>query len=1222
MYLHTLLINGFKSFPEAKIQFPRGITAVVGPNGAGKSNIVDAILWVLGEQSAKTLRSERMEDVIFNGTEHRKPIGMAEVSLILGDVAKHELEAVAGIGESLGSSNEIMITRRLYRDGESEYLINKIPVRLKDIRSLLWAARAGAKGHTVIEQGNLEQLLNASPQERREFVEATAGIMKYKKQKAEALRKLASTEQNLLRVRDILAEVRRQLRTLERQAKQAQEYQTLKAEARTLELNLLLHEHRTLRRHQQVIQGELGAAEAEESALLAQETRMLTEQEETKLTLTTLSNQLQTKQEQRREIEHTVGQLLTTLEITRTRAAQYEQEHDQAMAERTRLSQEIQETEQTIQTISEGLESIQRELDTLTHSLEEAEAHAQMLATQRTTASQELERARSAVLDIAVEKTNAENRRRSLEEQRQSLSRRLDRLAAEFQECETRHRHLEFERESYRDQERECAQTLTDLKTQRQDLDRRLTDLHVRIQHVETDLAQSRTTLASAESTLRTLEATIYEEFGYDRMGSVDPQSLRGLSQSIKGALGERLAVPAHLETAIEAVLGDRLKAWIVEHPEDAVRGIDLLKSHHLSHGSFLIVNVARPRYQDPPSWWATLQCDPDVIGRAVDVVQAPEEWASICGALLDHVVLVRSLASAIRIMTDHQWFHGIGPVLVTQDGELLDPRGLIIGGAHDSYTGILARRREISAMQKQVAELSPHLAETQRTRDTLSEQVTALNASRDELDAAIEPLEQRLIDLQHEATAREQALPESTRRLQLLQREQMSEQAELDRLAQELADVERHLETLRAEEARCEEAVHAADRHLRSVDEQAQALTNHITDIRLALGAQQARWNHDHETRARLEHDNAARRDRIANLDQRLEALFLQSRNNQAERSRAEARLEELDQHRHGIEQELKALDAEYQAVSLRSQEQDRQLRELRERVAQMLKARGAIDIRLAEVRTKLQTVEETLTGTYDYTLSPPDLQEMGEDDELHSEDGKTTDSPDRWHEELRTIRRKLERIGAVNLTAIDEHQELEQRYQFLAAQEEDLTKSIHSLQEIIQRLNQTTNRLFTETFHALQERFNEVFTALFAGGRAELLLVDTPEEDASSSTIGLEPGIDIIAQPPGKRLKNLSMLSGGEKTLTVLALLFASFLIKPSPFCILDEVDAPLDETNVARFSQFMRQIADRCQFIVITHNKHTMEVADSLFGVTMEEPGISKLVSVRLAELEQVA
>ena len=445
MHLQTLMVNGFKSFPETKISFPRGITAVVGPNGTGKSNIVDAMLWALGEQSPKTLRSERMEDVIFNGTELRKPGGMVEVSVVFGGVTDQELEAISVLGEELNNSTEVMITRRLFRDGESEYSLNKIPCRLKDIRSLLWAARAGTKGHTVIEQGNIDQLLNASPQERREFIEETAGIIRYKKQKAEALRKLDSTEQNLLRVRDILAEVRRQLRSLDRQAKQARDYQTLQSEAKKLEIQLLCWDYRSLMTSQQETEKELERAEAQELSCMTEEARLMSEQEEAKLSLSSTGELVANTREELRDTEREMAHALTAIEVERNRIEQYEQQHEQAMQERARLKEEAQLAETTMEAIQERLSQIRCEIEILTSSIADFDQQSGECQSRRSATVEELDRLRQAMLDLTVEKTNNENKVKGLEEADQKLAKRIERLEMEQSESEAQQHRLSSE---------------------------------------------------------------------------------------------------------------------------------------------------------------------------------------------------------------------------------------------------------------------------------------------------------------------------------------------------------------------------------------------------------------------------------------------------------------------------------------------------------------------------------------------------------------------------------------------------------------------------------------------------------------------------------------------------------------------------------------------------------------------------------------------------------
>jgi chromosome segregation protein len=425
----------------------------------------------------------------------------------------------------------------------------------------------------------------------------------------------------------------------------------------------------------------------------------------------------------------------------------------------------------------------------------------------------------------------------------------------------------------------------------------------------------------------------------------------------------------------------------------------------------------------------------------------------------------------------------------------------------------------------------------------------------------------------------------------------------------------------------------------LRELEGEQEDLTTRLSDIKMNYHTLNAQWGHEQSNRERLEREEKSRKIRVQEIDQQLEQLFLQSRTSQDKRLKNEEAVEGLGAQKESKGEQLRDLQNQHAQFLEEVKRLDSLIGKVRETLSQIFKSRVPIEGRLAEVRTKLQAVEETLTQTYEISTDDLKLSQGADVDEPVAQDMSEgeVEGPEQWREHLQRIRKKLERIGPINLAAIDEHVQLEERYQFLLAQEEDLAGSIQSLQEIIERLNQTTNKLFVETFKELQVKFNEVFSALFAGGRAELVLVDesanvsgeleTAEasddsrEEKSSQRLKQEPGVEIVAQPPGKRLKNLTMLSGGEKTMTVMALLFASFLIRPSPFCVLDEVDAPLDETNVVRFGQFLKQMADRSQFIVITHNKRTMEVASSLFGVTMEEPGVSKLISVRLQDLQEV-
>lgn len=1222
MHLQSLIITGFKSFPEARLEFPRGITAVVGPNGAGKSNIVDAMLWVLGEQSVKTLRSERMEDVIFNGTETEKPLGMAEVSLVVGGVTPQELEAVAGLSEEFNGSSELMVTRRLFRDGESEYFINKIPCRLKDIRSVFLAARAGTKGHTVIEQGNMDQILNASPQERRAFIEETAGTGRYKKQKAEALRKLNSAQQNILRVRDILAEVRRQLRSLERQAKQARDYQTLQHEMRALEIQLLTWDYRVLAQNRRQVEAELAVFEAQESARMAEETGLMAEQEKAKTVLLNDGEAVSRLQEDLRQLEHDMGHALTTIEAERGRLRMYEQQHTQAMEDRTRLSQESEHVQASMAEFARRVSHINTEIDSLTQSLEELERRIGDLSTRRSAIQEETDQARQGILEIAVEKTHAENQLKNLLEHRERLSRRLERLTVEASEYEGQREGVLSEGNAHRQRRQELELALQEAQTSREVAMQSIQTLDSQISEIDHTLVAQQTELAAAESMLRALRAVVHEEFGYGREGEVEETSLRGACHGICEAFAERLEVPQEFECAMEAVLGDRIRAWVVDNPAEVSQAITFLKQKGLGRAVFVPVHPwGAPELhadQDPP-WWSALQHERSVIGRALALVRTPEELKQVAACLLGSVVIVKTFDTALDLVNRHRWPAHEGPVFVTLEGEVVDASGVISGGSAGESSGLLQRRREIRSLEDQVKALAVVVDESRQKRDTFSQRRDSAKTHVESLEEVVKSTEMQLLVMSKEEDAFTQAIEELEKKTQTVRLEQVAEEEESTRIEEEVHAARGRLLQLEQERGTRESRLETLAETLHKLERDASGLADHMTQSRLTLTTLQERRDHDQMDLARLEREEEARQTRLKELDQQLEDLFLHTQSSQEEQVRNESLFQELEQKKGLMQVELTSVEERYSQGLARTQELDKRLVEIRNALAASREARGAVEVRFAEVRTRLDALEATLTGTYGLSMeevrqpaSTANGVEVGHSDEKN---------PDAWCEQLQQIRSRLERMGPINLAAIEEHQELEERYRFLSTQEEDLSGSIRSLQEIIQRLNQTTSQMFTDTFHQLQGKFSEVFSALFAGGRAELVLVE-PEGDQDGGDYQEEPGVDIVAQPPGKRLKNLSMLSGGEKSLTVLALLFASFLIKPSPFCILDEVDAPLDEVNVGRFAKFLSQMADRSQFLIITHNKRTMEVADSLFGVTMEEPGVSKFVSVRLLDLQAVS
>jgi chromosome segregation protein len=1219
MYLKSLEMVGFKSFAEAKIQFPSGITAVVGPNGAGKSNVVDAILWVLGEQSTKTLRGERMEDVIFNGTELRKPLGMAEVSLVIGGLGGLVPEVAAGLPGRLHEYQELMITRRLYRNGESEYLINKTPCRLKDIRSLLLDTRAGSKGHTVIEQGRIDQILNASPQERRELIEETAGIVRYKKQKAEALRKLESTQQNLLRVRDIIAEVKKQLNSLERQARQARSYQALQQEARALEIRLLADEYRTLRAGLSVIEEEVGGLEARESAQTAEQARLSAELETVKLSVLESGETINRLREALGQTEQEQARALAAAEVERNRIGLYEQQQAQAAHEIQRLAEEQNRASTEADRLRLTLSECDAEIAERTGRLAELEAVVRQASEQRSTVESEAERLRQDILRLAVRVTGGEHALTQLAERERETVQRTERLAGEQVEIDRERTVLLEKARELQTQGRENEDRRIEFQRARQKVVAEVERVTAELAETEQLLGQRLEELTATDSRLRTLEGVVREEMGYGRQGE-EGTALR-TCEGVREAIVEWLAVPQGLDRAIEAVLGERVRGWLVDDPSVACRAVEFLRQKDLGRGAFI---PRQPRWSADRvrTWWPALAGEPGVIGRALDLVQAPAGSAATCACLLDGVVIVDTLEAAVRVWEHHRWAAPDGPTLVTLAGEIVDAAGVITGGGTGADTGLLQRRREVRQLAARREELVGAVETIRQRREDLAARLTALRDDEQRLADALREADMLALSLVKDEAGLRQSLTGLDRRAEAIA-------AELQRGREERQDIEAEIRSMRERLARDvqdkmeqEAALAGLKARLEEIEEESLALQHRLTDARLAVEGLRARRAHAETDLARLlDRQEAAKIHRSA-LDQQVMALEASRQQSRRECERQDTLCQELGRAVSRIKAELIAAQERQAEEMDAAQRLEQALAEVRQALTSVRELRMTAEVRRAELKTQLAAVENTLIGTYQLVpASVLECREAGGDESgsVPAAGEPPAATAEEWRQQLRKIRDRLDRMGPINLAAIEEHRELEDRYRFLEEQEQDLSNSIASLKEIIHRINRTTKEMFLATFNELQEKFGKVFAQFFPGGRAELVLVDEPPPEGTDPATSQEPGVDIVAQPPGKRLKSITMLSGGEKTLTAMALLFASFLIRPTPFCILDEIDAPLDEENIGRFTVVLEELARTAQFIVITHNKRTMSVADSLFGVTMEEPGVSKLVSVRLADLQ---
>jgi chromosome segregation protein len=1180
MRLQGVTLFGFKSFADrTDVRILPGITAIVGPNGCGKSNISDALRWALGEQSPKALRGHRMEDVIFHGSASRRPLGLAEVLLTFSND-----------GDLAVPWSEVGVGRRLYRDGESEYVLNKTVCRLKDVHDLFLGTGVNPKAYALMEQERLAQILTAKPLDRRVFVEEAAGITRYKLQRAETLGKLEATRQNLLRVRDVMDEVKRQLASLERQAKKAQQHKALQAERRTIEVSLLAAEHAALTGEEE----RLGLEEASERTRAeAGHTRAAA----LGAALELARADVMTAEQRAAEARHVLQRTELELEGCVGRAEQLRLVERDLDAEVTRLGEEAETLSLRLKTLAEErrakgtlLEAIQREFAALQARATAEEVALDELRGRLRGAREAAESRRAEQVSLAGRRTELGQVLGALDERREHLHRRLDRLKAERVEADAERGRIEAARGAASARVGAAAARVAALEVELRDL---ATDAGAAAveRAASTEAVETcRVALASRRSSRAVLEELEAQRAGYTQgVQAVFAAAGEARLGGVVGTVADLLDVPRELEHAVEAALGERLQWVVMETFEAAKTALSYLGRSGGGQATFL-----------PLDWLnggpeAHVARDPGVVGLAETLVASGHP--RLVANLLGSVVVVRDLGAAERLYAQN----GHGASFVTVDGELLGPPGALGGGrvAAGGDASLLARKRAIRDLGAEIERLEVELEETQeRVRradarvavldETQRARATARESAEVERLTASKDLEQVVREAERVALVAEAVRTEVTQ----LRADVASVETEAQGHRRTLTEVEAAAARVAAEIAdllgRIEaDALDEASRSQAFLDAQVElaALAGRIDTVQSDLTRNQA---DEEEAQQRIR----AGEERLVTLRQRLE-------DGAVERRRLDARAAAVRAERDQTEAVARAAA---ETVRERMEALTQAGDDLRGTETELHRATRAVQehaIRLAELRVRRQDLEADTRRRFE--MKPDDLRQAYDPGRDLAE----------MQARLETLAQRIAALEPVNLIADEEYRELDERLGFLRVQHDDLSSSIRDLEKALRGMTRTAQERFQEAFEAINRNFQDLFTRLFEGGRAELRLVEAPEGGDPMDT-----GIEMVAQPRGKRLQAISLLSGGEKALTGLALLFAIFYYRPSPFCLLDEVDAPLDDANIHRFTRVLRELSSQTQFVVITHNRKTMEAADVLYGVTMEEPGLSRIVSVSLA------
>lgn len=1181
MRLKKVEIMGFKSFLERTcLTFDSRVTAIVGPNGCGKSNIVDAIRWAMGEPSAKALRGQGMEDVIFHGTESHDPIGMAEVTLTFENTDGQAPPYLAGC-------SEIEVTRRLFRSGESEYTINKVPCRRKDVWELFMDTGVGNRSFAIVEQDKVSKIISSKPEERRVLVEEIAGISRYKSRRETAQKKMEATTQNLLRIQDVRAEVWEQMKALERQAKRAIHFRNLKQELLELERKVALRRLSSLEFQRREIEERLSKVRVSVQSLASTLEEGETLRDEERLRLCEMEVQEANLIQELRDLERSIAELENRL--------QREDAEIRILTETlTGLSKEIDGLALSLARTKEKISQTQAKGDELLaelnlkkkrfHELEslkgkEVDRH-RLLKTR-------IDGLRAEIVDLLSERARLRNSLSNYQRRREDIQRQRTRLQGEVSELKRKIQESLLKENGLAQQIKEEELALVALKSKKEENQK---ELDVASRSYQETLVSLRNLEEQGNEIRSTMEALVRlqrELAGFQEgIRRLREAASKGELVPMEGqppVLAELLSLAPGSSPSFLSLLGERLEWLVVGEWEHAISVLRYARENNLGRIGVFVANgkpaepmefpTERPRCLPFVLWEPGYECLGEMLFQDLEVVSDLDEARE-------------RLAKGSLVP------------MITPQGEFIDPRGLAEGGERcDGSMAFMRRKEEIRQLSQTLAGLEIHRKELAAREEELRSHIASLSSQRDNLQDLCHKNELKLAELRKDLASLVQQRAALDRRCEALNwqiEELVREEEETTKAHDEdsrlLGEVEKHITQLQGELERLQQ-------DHESLSQGIEALGSQITSLQVEVASLEEKMRSIRRELKELESKERGLVEGLSSRDRKREEI--EKRIYQLSRSveHSKDRLAQLVPRREELRQRFEQLRSNIEERRLKVSNLEASLhfteRELREKEAQLAELRlehKEILLRVEHARGELKGRLEIPEGVLECRLNDP-----------------VDTSPEEDDARIQTLREQLGKLGEVNLGAPEQYDELKARWEALGAQQEDLERSIRSLKRAIQRIDRSSRRRFKEAFEKLDAQFRKVFPILFEGGQAHLVL--TQAEDV------LESGVDIVAKPPGKKLQNISLLSGGEKVLTAVALVFAMLMVKETPFCLLDEVDAPLDEANVERFANMVKQLSDRSQFILVTHSKRTMEMADLLYGVTMETPGVSKTVSVKL-------
>ena len=1181
MYLKSIEMYGFKSFANKMVfDFHNGITGIVGPNGSGKSNVSDAVRWVLGEQSAKQLRGASMQDVIFAGTENRKPLSYAYVAITM-DNSDHLLPI---------DYEEVTIARRVYRSGESEYLLNGSPCRLKDVNELFYDTGIGKEGYSIIGQGQIERILSGKPEERRELFDEAVGIVKFKKRKAATVKKLEHERENLVRVNDILSELERQVGPLERQAENAKQFLKKKEELKTLEVNMFLLEIEDMNRRLTDIEKNYHIAETqlnenkgkqeqikEQYASLEEQLNVMDEQiqgireEQSNTTLMKgkLENQIRLLEEQIRFAESADENLSERKGVLEAEKQEYIQQKKTYETEKEQLQEQLEEVEKRLASVRKYNDDLQADIKKYTEGIEQNNQAMMELLNEKGTIQSKEQRFDTMLEQINIRKAQLNQRLLQRKTEEEDLNETLQRCQKEYDDV---------------------SKGLEALKQKEQEFSHKAVEWKNKRREAQDVLAKSNDAYHKQFSKLEALKniAERYDGYG-NSIRKVMEQKEK--NPGLIGVVSDLIHVEQKYEIAIETALSGNIQNIVTKDEATAKKMITYLKENRLGRATFLpLTSVSGKGFTKDKS----ILSDKGVLGLANELVEADEMYRDVLSYLLGRVIVVDTVDNGIALAKKNRYSLHI----VTLEGEYFSPGGSLSGGRFKNNSNLLGRNREIDDIEKQLAAISE---EKKAAKERIAEIETAQALLESDREENRKQMEQHALAL-NTAQIHLQRVQEQKSESENAFASLNTESEEMERQVRDITAGKKEMERKRQEAGEKEEA-------LKKQTEEYQKLLDEKTYMETSAAR--------NVSEAQIEEASARQKvtfvlencERVANEIEKKEAdivrLIEEAKNGKTDANKKRGDIEEIKKTMIASDDNFAQLEDRLKEAQKQKEQMNQEYKGFfgqREEIADRI---SALDKEIYRLNAQREKLEEAINYQNTYMWEEYELTLRGAEKMRNAE----YDNLDTMRKATSGVKDEIRRMGNVNVNAIEEYKEVSERYNFLKGQHDDLVEAEQTLMGIIDDLDEGMRKQFTEGFADIQREFDKAFKELFGGGKGTLELVEG--EDI------LETGIRIIAQPPGKKLQNMMQLSGGEKSLTAIALLFAIQNLKPSPFCLLDEIEAALDDSNVGRFAKYLHKLTKNTQFIIITHRRGTMNAADRLYGITMQEKGVSALVSVNLIE-----